>query len=72
MVITAVQAATEAVATLFLQQAETEVTAETAMVDLSAMAALAEKEHGLLTEVRVLTVNRTQIIRITLKISIKL
>ena len=72
MVITAVQAATEAVATLFLQQAETVVTAETAMAALSAMAALPEKEHGLLTEVRVLTVNRTQIIRITLKISIKL
>ena len=72
MVITAVQAATEAVATLFLQQAETVVTVETAMADLSAMAALPEKEHGLLTEVRDLTVNRTQIIRITLKISIRL
>lgn len=55
-------------------KAEMVVTAETDMADLSAMAAMAalpEKEHGLLTEVTELTVHCTKTIRTILKITIK-
>ena len=71
MVTKAVAAETGAVVMLFLQQAETEVTAETDMADLSALAALPEKESGHPTEVAELTVHCTKTIRTILKITIK-
>lgn len=52
-------------------KAEMVVTAETDMADLSAMAALPEKESGHPTEVRDLTVHCTKTIRTILKITIK-